>query len=228
MDIKHLPNFVVWSFKKSKNLNQISSDEIKIAKSLGKEKAFEFTASRAAIRLALSKIFEIDKLKVPLFALLGEAPKLSKGLGNVSLSHTKDQILIGWSKFDIGVDIERKDRYFEYSQLSKRFYKKEELKYLERFKESEKKIEILKYWIMKESCLKCQRGKNIMELFDYEWDKEKNYCISKKKDTKFHFEIIEFKEFLIGISLNTNIKIIPKTNKLKINNSFLKNIVCYG
>ena len=81
---------------------------------------------------------------------------------------------------------------------------------------------------MKESCLKCQRGKNIMELFDYEWDKEKNYCISQKKDTKFHFEIIEFKEFLIGISLNTNIKIIPKTNKLKINNSFLKNTVCYG
>lgn len=83
-------------------------------------------------------------MKVPLFALLGEAPKLSSGLGNVSLSHTKDQILIGWSKFDVGVDIERKDRYFEYSQLSKRFYKKEELKYLERFKESEKRIEILK------------------------------------------------------------------------------------
>ena len=57
MDIKHLPKFIVWSFKKSKNLNHISSDEIKIAKSLRKEKAYEFTASRAAIRLALSKIF---------------------------------------------------------------------------------------------------------------------------------------------------------------------------
>ena len=41
-------------------------------------------------------------------------------------------------------------------------------------------------------------------------------------------EIINFKEFLIGISLNRPIKIIHETNKLKINDSFLQNAVCYG
>ena len=228
MNIKNLPNFIVWSFKKNKNLNIISSKETKIAKQLSEVRAFEFITSRAAIRLALSKIFEIDKLKIPLIASLGEAPKLLNGLGNISLSHTKDQILIGWSKFDIGVDIERKDRDFGYLQLSQRFYKKEELNNFKKFKKSEQKQEVLKYWIMKEACLKCRRGSNIMELFDFEWDKEKRCCLNKKISTEFYFEIINFKEFLIGISLNTKRKIIPNTQKLKINNSFLRNTVCYG
>lgn len=228
MDISNLPNFIIWSFKKNKNLNIISSNEAKIAKKLSEEKAFEFISSRAAIRLALSSIFEIDSLKIPLFASLGEAPALLKGLGNVSLSHTKDQILIGWSKFNIGVDIERKDRNFEHLKISKRFYKESELKYIKNLEKDSQRIEVLKFWIMKESCFKCQRGKTIMELFEFEWDKENKCCLNKKKDLKYYFELITLKEFLIGISLNTSLIIKPKTNKLKINNSYLKNTVCYG
>ena len=79
---------------------------------------------------------------------------------------------------------------------------------------------------MKESCLKCQRGKNIMELFDFIWDKENDYCF-KKNNIKLSFKIINYKDFFIGIALNKPYKITPKTNILKIKNYFIKNIVFY-
>ena len=81
---------------------------------------------------------------------------------------------------------------------------------------------------MKRIMFKITKRKNIMELFDFEWDKEKNFCFNKKKGDKLSFQIIDLKEYLIAISLNKKNQIRPYTHKLKINNSFLKNKVCYA
>ena len=87
-------------------------EEIKTAKNLTKLRSKIFLETRAYLRQSLSTLFDLDPLEIPINAQPGEPPSLPSGMGNISLSHCKDAIIIVWHKNKIGIDIERIDRDF--------------------------------------------------------------------------------------------------------------------
>ena len=99
-----------WIFPLNTKFKTISSLELRQASKLTPKKAIQYRLSRGNIRYALSKLFAIKPLEVPLYSLPGKAPTLSKNFGYVSMSHCSDALFVGWSKDRIGVDIERVDR----------------------------------------------------------------------------------------------------------------------
>ena len=73
-------------------------EEIKTAKNLTSSRSKIFLETRAYLRQSLSTLFDLDPLKIPISALPGEPPSLPLGMGNISLSHCKDAIIIVWHK----------------------------------------------------------------------------------------------------------------------------------
>ena len=92
-------------------------EEIKTAKNLSSSRSKIFLETRAYLRQALSTLFDLDPLKIPINANPGEPPTLPSVMGNISLSHCKDAITIVWHKSKIGIDIERTDRDFNLSLI---------------------------------------------------------------------------------------------------------------
>ena len=92
-----------------------TSSELKIASNLSQARAKIFLETRYYMRDALSALFDINPMKVPITAHPGKPPELPNGMGYISISHCKDAFIIGWHQENIGIDIERSDRDFNES-----------------------------------------------------------------------------------------------------------------
>ena len=99
-----------------------TTEEIKTAKNLTSSRSKIFLETRAYLRQSLSTLFDLDPLKIPINAHPGEPPSLPSGMGNISLSHCKDAIIIVWHKNKIGIDIERTDRDFNHIKFAKKYF----------------------------------------------------------------------------------------------------------
>ena len=97
-------------------------EEIKTAKDLTSSRSKIFFETRAYLRQSLSTLFDLDPLKIPINAHPGEPPSLPIGMGNISLSHCKDAIIIVWHKNKVGIDIERTDRNFNHIKFAKKYF----------------------------------------------------------------------------------------------------------
>jgi len=97
-------------------------EEIKTAKNLTSSRSKIFLETRAYLRKSLSTLFDLDPLKIPINAHPGEPPPIHSGMGNISLSHCKDALTVVWHKSKIGIDIERKDRDFNYVKLAEKYF----------------------------------------------------------------------------------------------------------
>ena len=129
------------------------------------------------MRNVLSKILGIRPLDVPLESLPGKPPLLKCGLGNISLSHCKDALFIGWSSNKIGVDIERKDRKFQFKNVSERyFFKRRKKSYLKNLKADKLRLSILNLWVLKEASIKWQKGTIIRDLSLWKINKNYNFA----------------------------------------------------
>ena len=112
----------LWFFKKDLSNQCINQFEQETASKLSLNKSKEYAYSRGYVRLALSNLFKVKPLEVPIFSVPGREPILEDGWGYLSPSHCKDAIIIGWSSKRVGVDIERSDRKFEYKKICNRFF----------------------------------------------------------------------------------------------------------
>ena len=99
-----------------------STEEIKPVKNLTNSRSKIFLETRAYLRQSLSTLFDLDPLEIPINAHPGEPPSLPSGMGNISLSHCKDAITIIWHKSKIGIDIERRDRDFNYVKFAEKYF----------------------------------------------------------------------------------------------------------
>ena len=102
--------------------------ELQIASNLSQARAKIFLETRYYMRDALSALFNINPMKIPITANPGKPPKLPNGMGYISISHCKDAFIIGWHRENIGIDIERSDRDFNYQKLAKKYFQKENIK----------------------------------------------------------------------------------------------------
>ena len=126
-----------------------TSSELRIASNLSQARAKIFLETRYYMRDALSALFDINPMKVPITAYPGKPPELPNGMGYISISHCKDAFIIGWHRENIGIDIERSDRDFNYQKLAKKYFQKDNM---ENFNMN--KYLILKEWSAIETAIK--------------------------------------------------------------------------
>ena len=169
----------LWIFSKAAPLQAITESEKEWAKELPKSRAEEFQHSRGYARLALSQLWRIPPLEIPLTALPRKAPLLKDGWGHISFSHCSDALLVGWSPKKIGVDIERTDRHFKAKQLVKRYFSKEEQESMMKLDANKLKAETLRKWVIKEAAIKWQGGQISSDL--PEWINQKDTKLVQHK-----------------------------------------------
>ena len=182
----------------------VSDYEKNLSKKLSPKRSKEFIYTRGCVREVLADFFNIKPLDVPLEALPGKPPKLNNGLGNITFSHCKDALFIGWSNIKVGIDIERKDRNLKFLSLIKRFYCDEEKKELASLSKEELRDKALKFWIIKEAAIKWQEG-SISNDLSYWLIKEKQKEIYHKKfDILLNTEFKNYNLWSLGIAHKSN------------------------
>ncbi len=181
----------------------ISLEEEKIAEQLGPQKGNLFRLSRGYIRKAISDLYQLPALEIPLKALPGKPPLLDDGFGCISMSHCKDGLLIGWSSNKIGIDIERKDRAFNAQRLSRKYLAQQERSSISQLHLSEQKNSILKMWLIKEAAIKWQRGKISSDLRYWRCNDTKSKAYHILNKNIIHTSIIDYEKWYIAIATDS-------------------------
>ncbi len=202
----------LWVVPFNKEIKPITKEEEKIANELSPKKSILYIFSRGYLRNVLSVFLKIPAVDIPLIAPPGEPPVLQNELGEISLSHCKDALLIGWSRKKIGVDIERKDRKFFRRGIAKKFYSFEEKKFLNDMDDDLYNYNVLKYWVLKESAIKWQKGTISKDLSH--WEVKNNFHSVCHNYLKYKLRAFysQFELWAIGLayeqSMNGKIKTI--------------------
>ena len=135
-------------------------------------------------------------LEIPIYAPPGERPFLKNNLGYLSISHCKDALLIGWSKQNLGIDIERIDREFPAKILLEKFFTEKEKLILKKIKNDQLRLKVLELWTIKEAALKVnfQNIHSGMKSWEYSFEqKEVIHIIKGDKLKVINFELSEWK-----------------------------------
>ena len=192
-----------WLLSMDDSYKPITSLEEDVAKMLSYSRRKEYRVSRGEVRGALSELFGVPPLDIPLEAPPGKPPLLKNGWGKINFSHCGDALLVGWSDKNIGVDIERIDRKFDAKSLVKRFYCKEEVEMLESFHGDKLRSNALKLWVLKESAIKWQKGSIAIDLPKWMITKDLKKAVHKELEIELPISCYIYKSWLIGIAGNS-------------------------
>ena len=173
---------------------EVTLGEKYIADKLPKSKSTVFLESRGYLREALSNLFEIEPLEIPIQANPGKPPKLPLGMGYLSISHTIDALVIIWDINKVGIDMERMDRNFNYKSLAKNVFKK---KIDEKYYNNRKK-DILKRWCSLEAAIKWERGSIFRDIYNWDYFDNNKKIIHKTKNYKVNVFQINFYDWIIA------------------------------
>ena len=158
------------------------------------------------MRDALSALFNINPIKIPITAHPGEPPKLPNGMGYISISHCKDAFIIGWHQEKIGIDIERSDRDFNYQLLAKKYFREQHIKIY-----NLNKYSILKEWSAIEAAIKYDRGKLSKDIKEWKYKMNNENLYHQSKKIKLNLIQIPFLDWTISIAYkNKNLHKLPK------------------
>jgi phosphopantetheinyl transferase len=91
----------------------------------------------------------------------------------VSLSHSRDQLLLAWSPWPIGVDLEWQQRRIAAALLARRFFPPQEWQQLQRQSQAEREALVLESWVRKEAAIKWQRSSLATDLRHWHWCAER-------------------------------------------------------
>jgi len=206
-----LPKIWFYQLKGKEHLS--TPKEKNIADKLPLYKAINYLESRALLRKSLSEIFNLDPLEIPIDAKPGMPPKLPKNMGNISMSHCKDALIIAWGSKKIGIDIEKLDRDFDYKSLAKKYFHR--LTKEKSFKKFNKK-EILNEWCAIESAIKWDHGKISKDIKKWVYNKDEKVIIHKNKKIKLNLEQFDFFDWTVSLAYkkleNINLYSIICTN----------------
>ncbi len=198
--MENLNKICIWLFSKKETLEPITSEEIEISKRMAPIRADEYKKTRGFTRKVLSKILKIKPLEIPLNALPGKPPELLGNKGFISLSHCEDAILVGWSSRKFGIDIERKDRKVNFYSLMNKYYFDKEIKHINNFNYENKKLEFIKYWILKEAAIKWQRGNITSDIKNWEIKNNKKKALNYLLNFSLKTKVINYNSWIIGIT----------------------------
>lgn len=192
----------VWLFKNNLEKLPISKQEKNFSNFLSRKRSEQYQFSRGYMRYVLSKLFNLEPLEIPLLANLGEAPVLPPEFGFLSISHSKDALLISWSIEEVGVDIERFDRQL-YSPILLRKYLNEEKHFQESSLSNEKiREQILNIWVVKEALVKWERSSIAQGFKNWDVNTDFTFAINTIKREKVSIKKMRFQNWNIGIACN--------------------------
>ncbi len=134
----------------------LSAEERRWGAGLPEARRMTYWASRSRLRSWLAEQLGCAPLAVPLHSPPGRAPRLGDGAGWVSLSHSGDGLLLGYSRQPIGVDLESLHRPLAVEGLIRRFFPPQEVAQLERLPAEERRQAVLCSWVLKEAAIKWQ------------------------------------------------------------------------
>ena len=194
----------LWILPINNETKLVSDYEKNLSKNLSPRRSKEFIYTRGCIREVLADFFSIKPLNVPLEAPPGKPPKLKNGLGNITFSHCRDALFIGWSDIKVGVDIERKDRNLKSASLIKRFFCDEEKKVFQTLNQSDQRKKALKFWIIKEAAIKWQEGTISKDLTYWLIREKQNKIYHQKLDILLNIEYKKYSLWSLGIAHNSN------------------------
>lgn len=129
-----------------------------------------YAGSRALMRRCLAALHALPPEDVPLWSPPGEAPRLTAGLGHVSLSHSRGHGLIAWSPAAVGVDLEWAERSVPAAALARRFFPPEEALRLQALPSDHQPRALLESWVRKEAAIKWQGSALARDLRHWCWD----------------------------------------------------------
>ncbi len=200
----------LWLFPKHFKPKQITREEKEWSNQLPDKRSIGYKHSRGCLREALSNFWKVDALEIPLIASPGKPPKLANGWGYVSISHCDDALLIGWSKYRLGLDIERADRQFAARSLSQRYFT--ELEQIELKQLNKKKLYTytLQKWVKKEAAIKWQRGKLAKDLRQWEVSIDSKLAVHRRLGYKVNVFSLNYQAWIIGIASYNHINNISK------------------
>ncbi len=125
-------------------------------------------------------------------------------MGHVNFSHCRDGLLIGWSPKNIGVDIERSDRFFEAKKILNKFFTSNEKKFILNLKEDNINSEVLKLWVRKEAAIKWQKGSIFNDLSKWTYKLDTNTIENKSAGYSLNSCFMKFEDWYISIACNIN------------------------
>ena len=196
-------NLKIFFYPNTFNQILISQTEQKYCNYLSEKRKRLYTYSRTCMRIALSRIFAIKPIDIPLDAPPSKPPILPEEYGFVSLSHCVDTIIVGWSKNNIGIDIERRDRKINLNLISNKIFTPEEVKFFSGIKDSkEKSIKLLEYWVIKESLIKREKDSIFKNINKWNWDYNSEHAFNLSKNKFVKVRKFHFKEWIIGLANN--------------------------
>ena len=195
-----------WLIPFSKEYKYISSKEEKISKKFNSKKGAIYRFSRGYLRLCLSKVLGISSKDIPILSLPGQPPILPNKFGYISMSHSKNSLLLGWSLKRIGVDVENTGRNINLTRLLKSKWFKDEIKKIKDIDEKNLKLEILKIWVMKEALIKSHFG-SIIEDYD-KWIIDFDNLIAKHNKLNINRYVVNdrIKDWTIGLAYEESIE----------------------
>lgn len=129
-----------------------------------------YRATRQQLRARLASLFEVPADSVPLHSPPSQAPRLAAGWGFVSISHSGEQLLLAWSPWAVGVDLERRDRALQAELLAQRFFPTAETQALLALPAEARRLQVLRSWVRKEAAIKWMAASIAEELRHWYWD----------------------------------------------------------
>ena len=148
----------------------LSSQELAWADDLMPNRRLEFLRTRTLVRQRLGEWLQCEPRALPLQAPPGAYPLLGDGLGQVSWSHSRGQLLLGWSSQPLGVDLELQSRPLRCTALLKRLCAASERDQLEALPPDQLRRELLGRWVLLEALTKRRRSRLGQELGQWRWD----------------------------------------------------------
>ena len=126
-------------------------------------------------------------------------------MGYVSFSHCRDGLFIAWSLQNIGVDIERSDRFFEANKILDKFFSYNEKQLIKDLNKHELNSEVLKLWVRKEAAIKFQHGSIFHDLSKWVFNLETYNMENKIDGYELNSFFINFENWYISIACNINL-----------------------
>ena len=170
-------------------------NEINIASNLSSLRAAVFLESRFYIRDALSTLFNLNPMEIPLRAHIGEPPTLPNGMGYLSMSHCKDACIICWDKEKIGIDIEFTNRNFNYKSLARKYFYNNDINEFDLNKQN-----VLKKWSAIEAAIKLDRGKLSKDIRYWHYTNYKKNIFHIKKNLTVNLNQFSFLKWTVSIA----------------------------
>jgi len=203
---KNITNQKIWLHKLTGAKYKSTRNELNIANGLTANKAKRYLETRAILRNSISNLYALDPMHIPIKSIPNKPIELPPGMGSINISHCSDALIIAWCSKRIGIDIERKDRQFNYVDFEHIYLNNRREKKYNKLNQ----LEVLNRWCGIEAAIKWDEGNLASDIVNWDYNFSQNYILNNKKKLRLEVNQFYFLDWTISIALrDSDIKFTP-------------------